>query len=139
MTNYEIISNFSQSMWIVALVTTPLFITISLPISIIYIIKYNNLKSKIIISIFIIQYFLMIEYYMGISTGIMLVDRNKFNAMSGFTIFYIRDFSTYYFYVFCPGLYFFIFPNLMSDKSKIVLSFLNLSWGLSFRTIFYYW
>ena len=138
MTNYEIISGFSESTWISALITIPVFIFISLPISIIYLVKKNHLDTKIIISIFIIQYLLMIEYYMGISTGVMRVDQNKINAMSEFTVFYLTDFSMYYFYVFCPGLYFFIFPNLMSDKTKIILSLLNLSWGLSFRTIFYH-
>jgi hypothetical protein len=138
MTNYEILRYFSDSIWISALITIPIFIVISLPVSVIYVTKNKNVKSEIIISISIIQYFIMIEYYMGISTGVMLVDQNKINAMSEFTVFYLTDFSTYYFYMFCPCFCFFIFSSPMSDIGKVILSLLNLSLGLSFRTIFYH-
>ncbi len=138
MTNYEIISGFSESTWISALITIPVFIIISLPTSVIYVNKNKNLKSEIITLISIIQYFTMFEYYMNLSSKIAYADRNKVNLMSEFIVFYLTDFSTYYFLMFCPWFCFFIFQSPMSDKNKVILSFLNLSWGLSFRTIFYY-
>lgn len=135
---YQKVYEFSQSMWIFALLTVPVFAVISITSTIISY-KINKTKNWILLILsFYAQYVISFAYFMSISAGVLRVNSENMKYISKFYVLYVTDFSFYYFYIFCPLFYIFL---MFSSAQKFLLSRLfiiaNFIMGISFFFAFY--
>jgi hypothetical protein len=136
---YQGLYEFSQSMWIIALLTLPLFLFISVPIIVIFHERVRSTQSSVLGITAIGVYLQSFYFFFSIESDVML-NKNRFvNGISDFFYIYIVEFSVYYYYLFCPLFFsFFLNRNNIHRKHVNVMLILNFLFGCSFFIVFYY-